>query len=230
MRARAWYIPHPNTITALRIAATPAIILTLFVLGPVDGAVPAFCLFALAALSDGLDGYIARRHNLVTAMGRMLDPIADKLLVGAATLMLIAQDTISGPHVLAAVIIVAREIVVSGLRELLATLDALEKVKVTRLAKWKTGAQMVAIACLMIAPAISGDGGIGALVGIGEGWAGGDVVMQTGLALLWLAAIVTCYTGANYFMAGLDDIRAADGHRSGTPSCDPQPDLGQREG
>ena len=138
------------------------------------------------ALTDILDGYLARMWGQQSSLGRMLDPIADKLLVASCLLMLAAEETIRGWALFAAVIILCREILVSGLREYLAELRV--GVPVTRLAKWKTIGQMVAIGFL-----IAGDAG--------------DMILpattEIGITLLWLSAILTLYTGWDYMRAGL---------------------------
>ena len=114
----------------------------------------ALAIFIAAAVTDFLDGYLARAWEQQSSLGRMLDPIADKLLVASCLLMLAAEETIRGWSLLAAVVILCREILVSGLREYLAELRV--SVPVTRLAKWKTSAQLVAIGFLIVGEA--GDG------------------------------------------------------------------------
>ena len=133
-----------------------------------------------------LDGYVARTYAQQSSFGRMLDPIADKLLVASCLLMLAADETIRGWTLFAAVIILCREILVSGLREYLAELRV--GVPVTRLAKWKTTAQLVAVGFLVASEA--GDQVI-------------PVVTQVGIWLLWLSAMLTLYTGYDYMRAGL---------------------------
>ena len=108
-------------------------------------------LFVAAAVTDWLDGYLARAWEQQSTLGRMLDPIADKLIVGAALMMLVHDNTINGWSIWAAIVILCREILVSGLREFLAELNV--QVHVTRLAKWKTAMQMVALAVLLAGPA-----------------------------------------------------------------------------
>jgi len=137
-------------------------------------------------VTDYFDGYFARLWGQYSSLGKMLDPIADKLLVSACLLMLAAGDTIHGWALLAAIIILCREILVSGLREYLAELRV--SVPVTRLAKWKTTGQMVAVGFL-----VAGDAG-DQLV---------PVVSQVGILLLWLSALLTLYTGYDYMRAGL---------------------------
>jgi CDP-diacylglycerol--glycerol-3-phosphate 3-phosphatidyltransferase len=176
----------PNILTYGRVAAVPVVAALLFWPNVDWAAWTAFGVFALAAVTDFFDGYLARAWSQQSSLGRMLDPIADKLLVAASLLILAAGSTIHGWTLLAAVIILCREILVSGLREYLAELQV--SVPVTRLAKWKTGAQMVAIGFL-----IAGEAGDRVLPGIS----------QAGILLLWLSAVLTLYTGYDYMRAGL---------------------------
>src|SRR6185437_1542120 len=141
----------PNVLTYVRIAAVPALVACLFFLQGDAARWSAFALFVFAGLTDWLDGYLARIWEQQSTLGRMLDPIADKLLVGATLLMLVYTDTIGGWSIWAAIIILSREILVSGLREFLAELNV--KVHVTQLAKWKTAAQFIALALLLAGPA-----------------------------------------------------------------------------
>ncbi|MDB5566352.1 MAG: CDP-diacylglycerol--glycerol-3-phosphate 3-phosphatidyltransferase, partial [Tardiphaga sp.] len=146
-----------------------------------------------AAVTDFLDGYYARIWDQHSAFGRMLDPIADKLLVASCLLMLAADGIIHGWTLWAAIVILCREILVSGLREYLAALRV--SVPVTRLAKWKTTAQLIAIGFLL------------------AGEAGDQVIpftTQLGLLLLWLSAIFTIYTGYDYFRAGIHHLIEED--------------------
>ena len=137
-------------------------------------------------MTDILDGYVARKLGQQSSLGRMLDPIADKLLVASSLLMLAAGTTIRGWALLAAAIILCREILVSGLREFLAELRV--SVPVSQLAKWKTFGQLLAIGFL-----IAGEAGEKVL----------PMTIEIGITLLWLAAIVTLYTGWDYLRAGL---------------------------
>ena len=137
-------------------------------------------------MTDILDGYFARMWGQQSSLGRMLDPIADKLLVSSSLLMLAADGTIRGWTLLAAVIILCREILVSGLREFLADLHV--SIPVTTLAKWKTVGQLVAIGFL-----IAGEAGVKVL----------PQTIEIGITLMWLSAIVTLYTGWDYMRAGL---------------------------
>ncbi|WP_185983241.1 CDP-diacylglycerol--glycerol-3-phosphate 3-phosphatidyltransferase [Aureimonas mangrovi] len=183
----------PNILTYARIVAVPLVVLCFFIEGRLHGSDTArwwaLGLFVAASLTDWLDGYLARIWQQTSTIGRMLDPIADKLLVAAALLLLAADGTIAGWTIWAAIVILCREILVSGLREYLAELKV--SVPVTRLAKWKTGTQMVAIAFLLAGPA--GD----RLV---------PYISETGIFLLWVSAIITLYTGYDYFRAGLRHI------------------------
>ncbi len=136
-----------NKLTVSRIAVIPIIILLLFV--PHGWAAwTALLLFTLAGVTDWLDGYLARRDNQVTKIGQFLDPIADKLLVSAVILVLVSTQQISGLAVLPAIVILMREVAVSGLREFLAGIQV--SVPVSRLAKWKTTIQLIALGFLMI--------------------------------------------------------------------------------
>lgn len=176
----------PNVLTYLRIAAVPAFVACLTLLEGDLARLTAFGFFAGACITDWLDGYIARAWEQQSALGRMLDPIADKLLVGAALMMLVHDRTIDGVSIWAAVIVLSREILVSGLREYLAELNV--KVHVTWLAKWKTTVQMVALAILLIGPTL-------APYQVG--------LTNIGLGFLWLAALLTLWTGYDYLKSAL---------------------------
>jgi len=185
---RALLLSLPNILTYGRIVAVPLVVFC--VVGGRDAwRWIALALFILASITDYLDGYLARIWKQQSSLGRMLDPIADKLLVSASLLALVFERTIDNLSIWAALIILSREILVSGLREYLAELRV--SVPVTRLAKWKTATQMVAIGFLLAGPA-------------------GDLYFAYtttfGLVLLWVAAIVTLYTGYDYFRAGLGHI------------------------
>jgi cardiolipin synthase len=184
--ARATPLSLPNVLTYGRIAAVPALVACLHFIGGDTARWAAFGLFVAASITDWLDGYLARAWHQQSALGRMLDPIADKLLVGAALLMLVRDDTIGGWSIWAALIILSREILVSGLREFLAELNV--KILVTRLAKWKTAAQMVALSVLLAGPAAEK---------IVPG------ISVAGLLLLWIAAVLTLWTGYDYLRAGI---------------------------
>ena len=180
----------PNLLTYARIAAVPVVVGLLYWQSIFDGPLwlrwVALAFFIAAGVTDILDGYLARTWGQQSSLGRMLDPIADKLLVASCLLMLAAEETIRGWTLLAAVVILCREILVSGLREYLAELRV--GVPVTRLAKWKTTGHMVAVGFL-----IAGDAGDRIV----------PVVTQVGIMLLWLSALLTLYTGWDYMRAGL---------------------------
>jgi cardiolipin synthase len=182
----------PNLLTYARVLAVPALVLC-FYMENYAGRWLSFAVFMLATITDFFDGYLARAWHQQSAIGLMLDPIADKLLVAIALMLLVSEQTISGWSLLAAIVILGREISVSGLREFLAGLRV--RVPVTRLAKYKTTMQMIAIGFLLIGPA--GDRIIRYSVGdIG-------VITYAGLTLLWISALLTLYTGYDYFRAGL---------------------------
>lgn len=178
----------PNILTYLRILAVPLMAGCFFLDGDLANWL-ALAIFLLAAITDFFDGYLARAWDQQSSLGRMLDPIADKLIVSVALLMLVYNNTITGSSVWAAIIILCREILVSGLREFLAELRV--TVRVSQLAKWKTTGQMVALAFLL------------------AGTAGNRIFPYTtdvGLLILWVSAIITIYTGYDYFRAGLDHV------------------------
>ncbi len=172
----------PNILTLSRIAAIPLVV-ACFWLEHGWAQWLSAGLFAAACVTDWFDGYFARRYAQISRFGRFLDPIADKLLVAAALVMLVNSGQLSGIHVLAALIILAREILVSGLREFLAELRV--GVPVSELAKWKTAVQMGAIAFLLLGDAVP------------------PIVGQIGLVLIWVAAALTLITGYDYLRTGL---------------------------
>ena len=179
----------PNLITYGRILAVPAVA-GLIALADNEGSSKlwwwALTIFAAAGISDYFDGLLARWYNEQSELGRMLDPIADKLLVGVVLLVLTGKGIIGGWSLAAAIIILSREILVSGLREYLAGLAV--KMHVTWLAKWKTAAQLVALGALIAGP-------IG-----GPAW---PLWQTIGLGLLWASALLTAYTGYEYLYAAL---------------------------
>ena len=180
----------PNMLTYARIAAVPAVVACLYWQDILQGGLwlrwIALAIFIAAGVTDILDGYFARSWGQQSNFGRMLDPIADKLLVSACLLMLAADGTIRGWSLWAAIVILCREILVSGLREYLAELRV--SVPVTRLAKWKTTLQLVAIGFLLAGEA-------GDLIV--------PIITSVGLTLLWASALLTLYTGWDYFRAGI---------------------------
>ncbi len=182
----------PNILTYGRIVAAPALVAAFFLKGDLANWV-ALAIFTIASITDFFDGYLARLWSQQSAIGRMLDPIADKLLVAASLLMLVAENMISGWQIWAALIILSREILVSGLREYLAEVEV--SVPVTQIAKWKTAMQMIAIGFLLSGPA-------------GEKLIPG--VIDFGYICLWIAAALTLYTGYDYLRAGIMHVLGDD--------------------
>jgi cardiolipin synthase len=192
----------PNLLTLARIAAVPLVVAMFYC--PTPSAPYIACgLFTVAGITDWLDGHLARRWEQQSELGRFLDPIADKLLVAAVLFMLVAKDRISSVTILPALVILMREILVSGLREHLAGLRV--SVPVSWLAKWKTGIQMVAIGVLLV-----GDYGPSAIP-----------VRAIGEILLWLAAALTIRTGYDYLRAGLIHIDGSGIGPAAPPSAEP---------
>jgi cardiolipin synthase len=178
-----------NILTMSRIAAIPLIAALLFLNDPIFRWI-AFALYALACVTDFFDGYIARRMALVSALGRFLDPIADKLVIAAILMVMTAHGQIRGWVVLPALVILCREIMVSGLREYLAELKV--GVPVSMLAKWKTALQMFALGFLIV-----GDAGPRFFP-----------TQTVGETLLWLAAGLTLITGYDYLRVGIKHMTA----------------------
>jgi cardiolipin synthase len=174
-------INTPNLLTVGRVAAVPALAGAFYLPGDV-GKWTTCLIFSIAAITDFFDGYLARSWSMQSSFGRMLDPIADKLLVGAAILMLVHFDR---APILPSLVILCREIIVSGLREFLAEVRV--GMPVSRLAKWKTGMQMTALGFLL-----AGSAAPWWLFASEIGWYG-----------LWLAAVLTVVTGLDYLHIGL---------------------------
>ncbi len=174
----------PNLLTLSRIFAVPLLVILMWKANWLGFAM-AFVLFCIAGFTDYLDGYLARAQGTVSKLGIFLDPIADKIMVAAVIVMLIERDIISGWHVIAAIIILLREIAVSGLREFLAGVKV--SVPVSQLAKWKTAFQMIALGALILA-------------GVHIDWL---PAQEVGIACLWLAAALTVMTGYDYLRVGL---------------------------
>ncbi|HTZ76679.1 MAG TPA: CDP-diacylglycerol--glycerol-3-phosphate 3-phosphatidyltransferase [Stellaceae bacterium] len=193
----------PNLLTLSRILAVPLVVATFYLPGSTARWV-ACVLFSLAGFTDWLDGHFARRWQQHSELGRFLDPIADKLLVAATLFMLTATDRISEFTVLPALVILMREILVSGLREHLASIRV--GVPVSRLAKWKTAIQMVAIGVLLV----------------GDAGPSGIPVRLIGEFMLWIAAILTMVTGYDYLRAGLSHLDVTPTPRPAPPSAEPR--------
>jgi cardiolipin synthase len=196
----------PNILTYARIAMVPVVVGCVVYEGDWARWL-ALVVFIVAGITDFFDGYLARAWAQQSNLGRMLDPIADKLLVAAVLLALTREGTIAGYSLWAALVILCREILVSGLREFLAELRV--SVPVSQLAKWKTTIQMIALAFLLAGPA-------------GDKLVSG--VTEVGIALLWAAAILTLYTGYDYFKAGIDHLTGP------VPDAAPPPAAAKRDG
>ncbi len=184
----------PNLLTISRIVVIPIIFLSIYIHG-VWWSFIAAVLFIVASITDYFDGYLARAGNQTSVLGRLLDPIADKLLVVSALLIIVANDMVWKISYIPVVVIMCREVLVSGLREFLAEVKV--GMPVTRLAKWKTGFQMTALSMILAAPA--------KFFNVWEPfWSG------LGEILLWIAGALTFITGYQYFQKSLDYIRAVE--------------------
>jgi CDP-diacylglycerol--glycerol-3-phosphate 3-phosphatidyltransferase len=184
--SKVWNLP--NILTYGRIAAVPAVA-GLLMWGGNNARWAALAIYIAAAITDFFDGYLARKWRQQSSLGRMLDPIADKVLVAVVLLVLSADGILFGGHIWAAIIILSREVLVSGLREYLGELQV--SVPVTKIAKWKTTVQLLAVGFLIAGPA-------------------GDTVVpyvtNFGIGFLWIAAGLTLYTGYDYFRAGIRHV------------------------
>lgn len=191
----------PNLLTISRIVVIPVIFLSIYI-HAVWWSVFAAVLFIMAAITDYFDGYLARSRNETSAFGRLLDPIADKLLVLSALLIIVANRMVDELSYIPVGIIMCREVLVSGLREFLAEVKV--GMPVTRLAKWKTGFQMTALSMILMSR-----------VGIFE--IGGTFVPVWGVLgeiLLWVAGVLTFITGYDYFKKSLDYVRGVEGKKA----------------
>jgi len=186
----------PNILTIGRIIIVPIFVITFFLPGMYGDLIP-FFLFIAASFTDFLDGLLARILKEESKLGELLDPIADKILVCAALVLLVMNETIKNYEVIAAIIILVREILISSLREFLAKISV--AVPVTNLAKFKTFLQMFAISVLLT-------GEVGNKIVNFE-----DYNAQTiGIILLWVSAFLTIYTGYSYLVKGIDHAIAED--------------------
>src|SRR5215212_1540716 len=180
----------PNLLTLSRILAVPILVFLLWKPAPWDYAIT-FVLYCIVGITDYFDGYLARAQGRISRLGQFLDPIADKIMVGAVLIMLISSrkanpvPEIAGLHIIAALVILLREIIVSGLREYLAGLQV--SVPVSALAKWKTTCQLVALGALILGGAVPQ-----------LPW-----VHDAGIICLWAAAGLTLMTGYSYLRSGL---------------------------
>ena len=187
----------PNILTLGRIIIVPIFVLTFFIPGVFGDLVP-FFLFVIASFTDYLDGLLARLYKEESKLGELLDPIADKILVAAALVLLIMNGIIKNYEVIAAIVILTREILISGLREFLAKRSK-DTVPVTSMSKFKTFIQMFSIALLL-----TGETG-NKIINFQ------DYNAQTiGIILLWVAAFLTLYTGYIYFKKGIDSAIKED--------------------
>ena len=189
-------IKIPNILTIGRIIIVPIFVLSFFIPGIVGDLVP-FFLFVIASFTDFIDGLLARLYKEESKLGELLDPIADKILVAAALVLLVMNGIIKNYEVIAAIIILTREILISGLREFLA--QSRVKIPVSSLAKFKTFIQMLSIAILL-----TGETG-NKIANFGEYNA-----QTIGIILLWLSAFLTLYTGYEYLRKGIDHAISED--------------------
>lgn len=196
----------PNVLTLSRIAAIPVLV-ALAALRQPAADLAACVVFSAAAITDYFDGKLARDRRQTSDFGRMLDPIADKLLVGAALMMLAGEQRLSTWGLFPAIVILLREMLVSGLREYLATIRV--GLPVTRLAKWKTGFQMGALGTLLAGDSAAAFLGLSFLP-----------VSLIGEMMLWIAAALTLMTGWDYLMAGLR--HAGQGSRQAQDAVPPR--------
>ena len=180
----------PNILTIGRIVLVPIFIFTFYLPGFLGDLIP-FIIFLLASFTDFLDGLLARLYKEESKLGELLDPIADKIIVATALVLLVMNNTINNYEVIAAIIILIREILISGLREFLAKVQV--AMPVSSLAKFKTFIQMFAIATLL-----TGESG-NKLINFGD-----YNVHSIGIVLLWLSAFLTLYTGYDYVKKGID--------------------------
>ena len=179
----------PNTLTIGRIILVPIFVVTFYLPGFLGDLIPLF-IFLLASFTDFLDGLLARLYKEESKLGELLDPIADQIIVATALVLLVMDNTITNYEVIAAIIILTREILISGLREFLAKVQV--TMPVSSLAKFKTFIQMFAIATLL-----TGESG-NKLINFGDYNA-----HSIGIVLLWLSAFFTLYTGYDYVKKGI---------------------------
>lgn len=183
----------PNLLTLSRIVAIPLLVALLWWPEWRTGYRLAFVLYSLMGVTDYFDGYLARAQGTVSKLGVFLDPIADKIMVAAVILVLTGKGVIEGLHVIAALVILLREIAVSGLREFLAGLKV--SVPVSQLAKWKTTFQIIALGALILLGGAP-DFAIPFTGGLVNPWSVGHIT-------LWAAAVLTVVTGWDYLRVGL---------------------------
>ena len=179
----------PNLLTISSILVIPVIFLSIYIHTAMWSMLAAV-LFIIASITDYFDGYLARSRNETSAFGRLLDPIADKLLVASALIVILADNMVHPVNYIPVIIILCRELLVSGLREFLAEMHV--GMPVTRLAKWKTGFQMTALSMILV----------------------GYMFHNLGVVLLWIAAVLTFVTGYQYFQKSLDYVKSVEADKN----------------
>ena len=179
----------PNLLTISRILVIPVIFLSIYIHTAMWSMLAAV-LFIIASITDYFDGYLARSRNETSAFGRLLDPIADKLLVASALIVILADNMVHPVNYIPVIIILCRELLVSGLREFLAEMHVGMPVHV--LAKWKTGFQMTALSMILV----------------------GYMFHNLGVVLLWIAAVLTFVTGYQYFQKSLDYVKSVEADKN----------------
>lgn len=194
----------PNVLTVMRVVLIPVLAALFFVPTPEAAWITA-AVFVIAAATDYLDGYLARRWQTTSVFGTLLDPIADKMLVAATLFLLVGFDRLPGVHALAALIILLREILISGLREYLAGMKSAGALPVSALAKWKTAVQMVALALLIVAPA-------------SPAWL---PALLAGTIGIWIAAALTVITGTDYVIKAVRLVAGAAARRRSDKEAEP---------
>lgn len=175
----------PNVLTISRIVVIPVIFLSIYIHTALWSMLAAV-LFIVASITDYFDGYLARARHETSAFGRLLDPIADKLLVASALIVILANNMVHPISYIPVIVILCRELLVSGLREFLAEVRV--SMPVTRLAKWKTGFQMTALSMILV----------------------GYMFHTLGVILLWIAGVLTFITGYQYFQKSVDYIKSLE--------------------
>lgn len=181
----------PNFLTLLRILVIPGIVCSLYTRS-FSGDWIAFCFYVLACVTDFFDGYIARAMHQISMIGRFLDPIADKLLVSTVLISYVGLGRLAGWNLIPVILIVCREIFISGLREFLA--DYYIRMPVSQIGKWKTTTQMLALGFLMVFPSAP------------TGWK----VFEFGILLLWISTLLTMWSGVSYMVIALRQTHKAN--------------------
>ena len=186
----------PNLLTVLRIIFASSIALILIFFDSKMAYFISFILFSLAGVTDYFDGWIARKKGQISDLGRMLDPIADKILVISTFIILMSNNVIEGFNAIAAFIIIYREIFISGLREFLGNKSLV--VKVTKLAKWKTAIQFITILAFLGSQVINNFYMYTDIINI--------FIEFTCTLLIWITSLISLYTGINYLRTSYDHL------------------------